>query len=226
MDGQTGVDPINPQRVVLDDGREWSQFFTQLCAVPIIFERWEWVLLDRLTDHILPFHTSEGRNFLARHYTTLDKAARQALMVPAYRLDESVGVVNYIDKLLAKEEHHHVVDYRICLRLIDRVLRQRNPYIEPNLVSRELYVDLYDQMAAGQVSGWDYQQYTSPRYFLQLLRRHAFTGAFSHPKYGGNAGAAAWAYLEERYRDDAGGTLFDWRRAIEPPLGKSTTYRG
>jgi len=36
------------------------------------------------------------------------------------------------------------------------------------------------------VNGWDTADYGSPRYVLDLLRRHSFTGAFCHPKYGGN----------------------------------------
>ena len=87
-------------------------------------------------------------------------------------------------------------------------------------MSKEMYIDLYDQMAAGNVDGWNHSRYGSPRYFLQLLRRHAFVGAFSHPKYGGNVGAAGWAYLKERYRDsETGQTLFGWRSVMEQPLG-------
>jgi hypothetical protein len=91
---------------------------------------------------------------------------------------------------------------------------------------KEMYRDLYEQMATGSVPDWDYQRYNNPRYFLQLLRRHVFTGAFSHPKYGGNIGATGWAYLEEKYRDDRGQTLFNWRRIIEKPLGVSADYHG
>ena len=81
-------------------------------------------------------------------------------------------------------------------------------------------------MITGNVPGWDYGRYDNPKYFLELLRRHTITAAFSHPKYGGNAGAAAWDYLSARYRDGDGNTLFDWRRAVEPPLGTSAEYRG
>ena len=69
-------------------------------------------------------------------------------------------------------------------------------------------------------------RYGSPLYFLQLLRRHTYTGAFSHPKYGGNVGASSWAYLSERYKDTQGQTLFDWRKAIEKPLGINADYHG
>jgi hypothetical protein len=59
-----------------------------------------------------------------------------------------------------------------------------------------------------------------------MLRRHAYTGAFSHPKYGGNASALGWRYLADRFRDANGATLFDWERAIESPLGINTDYHG
>ena len=48
-------------------------------------------------------------------------------------------------------------------------------------------------------------QYSDPRKFLYILRRHAVTAAFSHPKYGGNVGTAGWAYLAEQYPNPATG---------------------
>jgi hypothetical protein len=94
-------------------------------------------------------------------------------------------------------------------------------------MSREMYVQLYDELWTGTVDGWDYGAYANPKFFLQLLRRHTFTGAFAHPKYGGNVGAAGWAYLEERFRNPTTGTsVFDWRRITEAPLGSDVLYRG
>src|ERR1700704_6641684 len=55
VDGQPVLDPINPQRTVLDNGIEWSRFFTQGCATPVSFETWELAILTRLTNEILPF---------------------------------------------------------------------------------------------------------------------------------------------------------------------------
>jgi hypothetical protein len=81
-------------------------------------------------------------------------------------------------------------------------------------------------MADDYVSGWDTSKYNSPRYFLELLRRHTVTGAFSHPKYGGNVNGVGWAYLEDRYSDSTGATLFDWRAALEQPLGTNADYLG
>lgn len=225
VDGTPTCDLLNPQRIRLDNNQEWSRFFTHYCTQPLTLTRSEATLLQRITDEILPFRTSDGQRFLDRYAQSL--SASGTVPTPAlYRLDEPVGVVNFVDNLLAREEHHHRVDYRICLRLIDRVLRHRHPHAEPCDLDGSAFVDLYGEMATDRVTGWDYEQYTSPRYFLQVLRRHAFTGAFSHPKYGGNVRAAGWAYLAERYADAAGQTMFDWPRALEPPLGTSADYRG
>lgn len=215
IDGQVVIDPINPQQTVLANGQTWSRFFTQNCTQPISLQRWERALLQRLTDHILPFRTQAGQRALA-----------QNLVGKTFLLDQSVGAVNFIDKLIAREENHYFDTYKLCLQQIDRVLRQRNPFIEPAVMPKEMFVTLYGQMAANNVPGWDTASYDHPRFFLQLLRRHTFTGAFSHPKYGGNTQAAGWAYLEERYRDHDGKTLFDWRRAIEQPLGDDPDYHG
>jgi hypothetical protein len=226
VDGQSQLDPVNPQRVTLDNGREWSRFFTHGCTERLSFEPWEMDILSRLTDHILPFRTREGERFLAQYYESLDRASRESQYPGAYRFDESVGIANFIDKLVAREENHHLIDYKICLGLINRLLRQRNPYVAPRNMSMDMYVELYQQMASGSIPGWNYGEYQNPRYFLQLLRRHAITGAFAHPKYCGNAGASGWAYLGERYRDEQGNTLFDWRRNLEKPLGTNDFYRG
>ena len=225
VDGVAACDPVNPQRVRLDNNQLWSRFFTHYCTQPLTLTPGQAALLQRMTDQILPFHTTEGQRFLDRYVQQLS-ATGTAPVAGLYRLQEPVGVVNFIDNLLAREEHHHRVDYEICLRLIDQILRQRGPNSEPCELEGSAFVALYAEMATDRVAGWDYSQYNSPRYFLQLLRRHAYTGAFAHPKYGGNVGAAGWAYLAQRYTDASGATLFDWSRAIERPVGMSTEYFG
>ena len=225
------LDPINPQRVTLSNGRVWSRFFTDSYLQPIIFELWELRLLYRLIEQILPFRTAEAENFLRRYYFSLDKGAKTSDMAHAFRLDDSVGEVNAIDKLLAREEAHRLADYRICLKQIDKALRRINPFVDPYEMPAENYIDLYNSMAAskrndGSVAGWNYTAYDNPAYFIFLLRRHAVTTAFSHPKYAGNVGAAGWAYLSERYTDPATHqTLFDWQPALEKPLGNNNYYR-
>jgi len=220
------LDPINPQRVRTPDGETWSRFFTDLCTQPLVLDRRELILLERLTDHILPFRTADGQRFLQTFYAQADLQTKDTQYATAFRLDQPVGVVNFIDKLLAREEAHHLVDYRICLRQIDAILRRRHPGTEPALMPKESFADLYDQMGAGGVDGWQYDVYGEPAYFLKLLRRHTYTGAFSHPGHGGNVGAAGWAYLEETYRDAAGASCFAWRKALARPLGLDPGYYG
>ena len=227
VDGTPTLDPINPQRVVLDNGKTWCRVFTDLCTIPLTFEDWELTLLDRLTQRILPFHTDLGQNFLRRFVDSVGAGDREVQYAKAFRLDEPVGVVNFLDKLLARQENHRLEDYRLCLVQIDKVVRANYPFAEPQDMPDQVFDDLYGQMANNSVPGWDTSAYGNPAFFLKLLRRHAYEGAFSHPKYGGNAGAAGWAYLEGRFTDPtSGATLFNWERIMEPPLGASTDYRG
>lgn len=223
IDGSATLDPINPQTETLDSGDTWSTFFTWACTESISFERWELTLLDRLARHILPFNSLEAENFQER-------GANEGSVGNLYRLDISVGVANYIDKIVAREERHQRGAYKTCLEMLDRILRKRNPGKDPEFLFESQFLRLYDEMDALAPAlfndGWDRQRYNDPQYFLKLLRRHAWTGAFAHPKYGGNPGAMAWAYLSERFTTDTGTTAFDWRRAIEPPLGTSTEYLG
>ncbi len=226
VDGQWVVDPVNPQQEREDNGELWSRFFTDACQVPLVLSRRERDVLGRLVAHLLPFRMPENRAFVKHLYEKLDRHGREQQFPLAYRLDEEVGVVNYIDKLLARAEQHHADDYHTCLRLIDVLLRNRYGGLDPLMLGQDAYKDLYGEMESEAVEGWDLDRYGSPRYFLLLLRRHAMTGAFTHPKSGGNSGAAGWAYLESRFRDENDQTLFDWRRAIEAPLGRNTDYRG
>lgn len=226
VDGAARLDAVNPQTEVLPTGEAWSSFFTWACTQPITFERWELVVLDRLVRHVLPFNGKEARNFLGR-------GANEGNVGHLYRLDVGVGATNYVDKVVAREERHRLYAYRTCLEMLDRVLRTRNPGRDPEFLDESSYTRLYDEMAdAGRwpalfADGWNPERYRDPGHFLWLLRRHAMTGAFAHPKYGGNAGGMAWAYLAEHYRTtDTGATAFDWRRSIEPPLGTSAEYRG
>lgn len=219
VNGLRQTDPVNPQVQQHNDGSSWSRFFTHNCSVPLSFERWEWVLLERLTDHILPFRTLDGRRFMNDYYNSPKG------VTSAHLLDNSVGVVNFIDKVVAREENHRLSDYKVCLEIIDQVLRKRNPFQDLASMPMEMFIELYREMGRGNVTGWDYNRYSNPGFFLQILRRHTLSGAFSHPKYGGNAACAAWAFLSERYKDDTG-TLFNWQLSLEKPLGLSEDYYG
>jgi len=216
VDGKYLPDPINPQTSTLATGQLWSRFFTHGCRQPISFERWELALLERLTAHILPFRTPEAE----------DLHKRMGHFEGTYRLDQSVGAANYIDKLVATGEAHYLDTYRTGLRQIDRILRTRYPGKAPFYLEKNAFEKIYDELGSGRVDGWDYAAYQEPQHFLKILRRHTLTGAFSHPKYGGNIGGAGWAYLEEIFRGPDGRTLFDWRNATEWPLGNDMEYLG
>lgn len=223
LDGSMTLDPINPQTEVSASGETWSSFFTWAYPQPITFERWEFTILDRLTRHILPANSSEQLNFLSRE-------GQENQVQHLFRLDISLGVANFIDKVVAKEERHHLYTYRTCLDMLDTVLRRRNGGTPPEAVEEGEYRRLYDEMrfhsAALFVDGWNKERYKSPSFFLQVLRRHAMSGAFSHPKYCGNPSGLGWDYLGSRFRTDAGATAFDWRQGMEAPLGTSNEYRG
>lgn len=218
VDNQRVLDPVNPQQDASDAGTPWSRFFTDYCTRPLVFEPWERTLLDRLTAHILPFRTQAAEEYLRREGGIRPRHIQH--------LDEAVGVTNYIDKLLAREEAHNLVDYRICLRVMDQLIRRREPYLEPAQARKEVFEQLYAEMGANSVPGWPYGVYGNPRYFLEMLRRHALLGAFTHPRYGGNAGAVGWRFLAESFLGAGGKNVFRWELAIEPPLGASTDYRG
>lgn len=239
--GRVMVDPINPQRTRRPDGSEWSCFFTEYCTSLVVLEPWEAELLGRLTAHIMPFRTTEGQRWLSQYHDSLDKGGRDSQFARAFQLDQSVGAVGFIDKLLARQERHRLIDYRICLDLCFRLLLYWHPKKDPLKLPLGEYAALYGQLAnpaPGAIPGWDYGRYQNPRFFLQLLRRHTFTGAFSHPKHGGNVGAAGWQFLASNFTDPATGQLpklqavdapapyFDWQRAHEKPLGRNEEYHG
>lgn len=226
VDDRHVVDPVNPQRGRHDNGETWSRFFTDGCQVPLVLSRREQALLGRIVAHLLPFRLPENRRFVQDVYNALDRQGRTQQYPLAYLLDEEVGVVNYIDKTLARTEQHHADDYRVCLSILNTLLRARYGGLDPLMLPPDAYEDVYAEMADDKVDGWDTSRYGSPKHFLLLLRRHAMTGAFAHPKSGGNSGTAGWMYLESRFRDEEDQTLFDWRRAIESPLGHNTDYRG
>jgi hypothetical protein len=173
--------------------------------------------LSRFVQHILPFRTRAAEEFLRSPGNPLPKNV--------HVLDQAIGVINYIDKLLAREERHNRIDYAICLREIERLLRLREPHSEPAQAPKAAFTKLYDEMK-GQVPGWNTQLYDNPSHFLRMVRRHVFLGAFTHPKYGGNALAVGWRFLEERFRDKQGRSVFEWRKALEPPLGTNNEYVG
>lgn len=220
-------DLINPQTRRLDNGSNWSCFFTEEYASPSVLREAEIRLLSRLIAEITPLRTVEAENFLKRFYNVLDEARKASQFPHVYRLDDSVGEVNFIDNLLARGERHRLGMYRAGLRKIDDILRKRHPDMEPAMLPKRAFEQLFQQMQEDAVPGWNERTAPSPKQFLNVVRRHVVMGAFSHPRHGGNSGAAGWEYLSGRFpSEDASGTSFDWPVATEKPLGKSEVYFG
>lgn len=217
VDGRLERDRVNPQTESDETGNIWSRFFTEYTVKPLVLQAHERLLLDRFVRHILPFRTRAAEEFLS--------APGNPLPGGIYELDQAIGVLNFVDKLLAREESHNARDYHICLREIERILRQRRPFDEPHQVPDGVFEQLYEDMK-GVPQGWRTHLYGNPSHFLKMVRRHVFLGAFAHPKYGGNAMGMGWRFLEERFRDSNGNSVFDWRKAIEEPLGTNKEYRG
>ena len=225
VNGQAKLDAINPQTMVTPQGEVWSSFWTWTYNEPINLERWEMALVERMTRALLPFQGRQTRNLI-------DRGLNDGNVQHFFRMDIPAGVANYIDNILAREERHHLTSYRLCLSLIHAVLRRRNPGTEPVDLPDAEFKKLFDDMKNGADAlfqdGWNRATYNNPSYFLYILRRHTWTGAFSHPKYGGNPGGLGWSFLGETYRTTANASVsaFDWQRAIEPPLGTSSEYNG
>lgn len=237
LNGNPVLDPINPQRINLPNGKEWSFFFTDYYNSTTVFEEWELNLLHRLVEQITPFRSDESQNFINRFYQGLSQKEKHLSTI--YKLDDSVGEVNYITNILAREERHHLLMYKTILPLIDQLLRKRNPYVEswkvPSITINELYEELANDEKNRKdgivIPGWDYSKFDNPTYFLKTFRRHCIIGAFCHPRYGGNIGCAGWDYVKDMFpiKDDKGqvvGDYFNWELAIEPPHGRSADYRG
>jgi hypothetical protein len=142
------LDPVNPQKTISSDGSQWSRFFTEYCTDSLSFERWEILILERLTNHILPFRTTEAQRFLNIYYNGLDRQDKDSQYARVYRLDQPVGATNFIDKILTRQEAHRLLDYKICLEQIDRVLRLRDPYEEPSKMPATAYEQIYNDLAS------------------------------------------------------------------------------
>jgi len=87
IDGAWQIDPINPQVVTLDNGREWSRFFTEACQIPLTLARRERDLLGRIVSHLLPFRSGQNSKFIRGLYESLDRRERERQFPLAYCLD-------------------------------------------------------------------------------------------------------------------------------------------
>jgi len=172
VDGAAVLDPIAPQVAPNDSGQVWSRFFTTGCRDRLSLNAWEFEIVRRLAEEILPFQTPEGRLALAREHDRCQQAGT------VYR-DPATEVTHHIDKLLAREACDRLLDYKLCLPLLHAILRQRHPAVPLSALPREAYGELYAQLARGEVPGWDYARYDNPAFFAELLHRHTCSRTFA-----------------------------------------------
>ena len=214
------IDPLNSFSKTLDNGKTWSCFITEGYKTPLIFEEWEVKILQRFVSFVLPFKTAEFKTFVNRHSAQFDNTTRSMLNQLYY----DIGVVNFIDKLLARQERHHVINYQLCLSEMKQVLLRLNNTQEPEDMDEYFYARLFEIMEKNDFSVWNKAKYDNPAYFLKALRRHIITGAFSHPRHGGNTQALGWQFLADLLSNKPEDNLFDWRQALEIPLGNNKDY--
>ena len=212
-------DPLNPFTITTDNGLKWSAFHTENYRAPLCFEEWEQKLLNRFISYILPIHTDEFKTFVKYHSGKFDNETKSLVS----RLDYDLGVTNFIDKLLARHEPHHLIRYKKCLLEMKRLLLNKNKAQEPEHMDDNCYEWLYSAMQTPNSEHWQLKEIKSID-FLKTFRRHIITGALSHPRHGGNTNAIGWKFLESMLSDEKGDTYFDWRRALEKPLGINQDY--
>ena len=182
------------------------------------------VILARLTNEILPFTSDDAQRFMDLYYFTADKRARETEFHQAFRLEQPIGAVNFIDKLVAREERHRLGDYKICLKLIDDVLRRRFPGLAPAEVSKDAYQDLYQQMANER---WMVGTRASTAARTSSFNCCAATPTPVHSRIRNTAAMPARRAGRGSRTDSAAPkdeSCFNWQRAIEPPLGASADY--
>lgn len=220
IDHNFTLDPLNSFSKTLDNGETWSCFTTEGYKTPIIFEDWEVKILQRVVSYILPFKTNEFKTFINRHSAQFDNTTRSMVNQLYY----DIGTVNFIDKLLARNEQHHVISYRLCISEMKNVLLRINTTQEPEDMDEYFYAKLFEIMANNDHTIWDKSVYAEPAYFLKVLRRHIITAAFSHPRHGGNTQALGWQFLADLLQNKPEDNLFDWQQALEKPLGTNKDY--
>lgn len=217
------IDPLNTLAKDSDNNIKWSLFFTDYYKTAVILEKWELEILQRLTAYILPFKTNEFTTFVNQQQSQFNNSTKTQIS----QLNYDVGCVNFIDKLIAKDEPQHIITYKICLKEIKRVLVMLNSFQEPKNMDDTFYQRIYQIMNKKDFTIWNKDIYEDPSYFLKVLRRHIITATFSHPKHGGNTNALGWQFLDSVLSDgkheNAG---YDWQQAMEKPLGTNQEYIG
>jgi gluconate 2-dehydrogenase gamma chain len=123
-------------------------------------------------------------------------------MIPAddFPSASQAGVVNYIDRQLARFYRPHRDTYREGLKEAQRLSRQR-------------YGQALPALAAGQQMEAAVQLEIEQGEFFAMVQRHTFEGYYGSPRHGGNRDAVSWQMLGLAEPPLFGRAQYDLRRA-------------
>ena len=128
-------------------------------------------------------HAGEGWEFLSDAQARTLTAVCDAI-VPAddFPSASQAGVLNYIDRQLARHYRRHRDAYRDGLLAVDALSRQRFG-CEPASLSPQLQVQLLTEFEQSHKKHFD------------LFRSHTLEGYYGPPRHGGNRDALSWRML-------------------------------
>lgn len=116
------------------------------------------------------------------HARTLAALCDQIIPADDYPSASQAGVVNYIDRQLARHYEKHQSAYRDGLDAADDLSRRRFGY-----ALADAHADQQRQIALSLEKG--------SRPFFELLRQHTMEGYYGSPRHGGNRDAVSWRML-------------------------------
>lgn len=105
----------------------------------------------------------------------------------------TANCVNFIDKLLAKEERATLSLYRQALVDIDRHVNQRWQQSFATLAPAQQQ-ECLENLEDGKLQQW--QPALGQQPFFEMLRFHTILGFLAAPKFGGNADLSGWKALD------------------------------
>ena len=130
-------------------------------------------------------HSNSGNQWdvlNAPHARTLAALCDQIIPADEFPSASQAGVVNYIDRQLARHYRRHQNAYRDGLDQLDSISRQHAGLAFADVpVSKQLEITI----ALEQQN----------RSFFELIRQHTMEGYYGSPRHGGNRDAASWRML-------------------------------
>jgi gluconate 2-dehydrogenase gamma chain len=116
------------------------------------------------------------------HARTLATLCDQIIPADDYPSASQAGVVNYIDRQLARHYRRYQPDYRSGLDAADDLSRRRFGFAFADAkADQQLQIALSLEIES--------------REFFELVRQHTMEGYYGSPRHGGNRDAVSWRML-------------------------------